>query len=130
VPTDGIIARALELVPIDEVSRWLASAPDPIAPFTERERAYAFSKSDPERRLAARLAAKRAARAALDPTLTLDDFEVVPARGGSPQLRLSEPAARRATERGVERALVSLTHGLTHAAALVLLVGSGHRGRR
>jgi phosphopantetheinyl transferase (holo-ACP synthase) len=128
--SDGIIARVLELVAIDEVSLWLAGAPDSFAPFGERERAYAFSKPDPARRLAARLAAKRAGRAALDPALTLDDFEVMPARGGPPRLRLSEPATRRARERGVGRVLLSLTHGLTHAAALVLLVNDGGRGQQ
>jgi phosphopantetheinyl transferase (holo-ACP synthase) len=126
---DGIIARALELVAIAEVAERLRAVPPRAAPFTQRERAYAFSKSDPERRLAARLAAKRAAQAALDPDLALEEFEVVPARGGPPQLLLSERAARRAGERGVERILLSLTHGLTHAAALVLLVGESARGR-
>ena len=129
MPGDGIIARALQLVAIAEVAENLRAVPTHAAPFTERERAYAFSKSDPDRRLAARLAAKRAARAALDPTLALEEFEVVPARGGPPQLLLSERAARRASERGVERILLSLTHGLTHAAALVLLVGEGAGGR-
>ena len=121
--TEGVIGRALELVAIAEVADLLRNASPAGRPFTDRERAYAYSKTDPERRLAARLAAKRAACAALDPALALQDFEIAPARGGPPQLVLSERAARRAEERGVARVLLSLTHGLTHAAALVLLVG-------
>jgi phosphopantetheinyl transferase (holo-ACP synthase) len=121
--SNGIIARALELVAIAEVAESFRSGQPSALPFTARERAYAFSKSDPERRLAARLAAKRAAQTALDPALALEDFEVAPARGGPPQLVLSQRAERRASERGVTRILLSLTHGLTHAAALVLLVG-------
>jgi holo-[acyl-carrier protein] synthase len=123
VLTDGILARALEVVAISEVAESLGGPDARGLPFTERERAYAFSKSDPARRLAARLAAKRAARQALDAALSLEDFEVAPARGGPPQLVLSPRAKARADQRGIARVLLSLTHGLTHAAALVLLVG-------
>ena len=56
---DGVIARALELVEVAEVDRLLASGRGP-AVFTPAEEAWARRRSDPERRLAARLAAKRA----------------------------------------------------------------------
>jgi holo-[acyl-carrier protein] synthase len=114
---DGILAEALEIVSIDEVAQ--LRSPDL---FTNREEAYARSKSDPERRLAARLAAKRAAARALGPGLTPSDFEVLPARGAPPQLRLSAAAAARLHALGASRVLVSLTHGRAHAAAAVLVV--------
>ncbi len=122
VPPDGVIARALEVVAIEEVAALLRDK-TPGLPFSEQERAYAQSKSDPERRLAARLAAKRAAVAAFGGGVREQDVEVAPARGGPPGLVLAPRAAARAAELGMSRALVSLTHGFTHAAAVVLLVG-------
>ena len=95
--------------------------------FSPRERAYAASKSDPERRLAARLAAKQAAVAALGGSLELRDVEIVRGRFGPPHLELSERGRARLAEIGGDRVLVSLTHGREHAAAAVLVLG-GSRG--
>ncbi len=108
------MARALEVVAIEE------AAVVPPETYSEAERHYARSKSDPVRRLAARLAAKRAAAGllGLDPA----EVEVLPARGAPPQLRLSARGEARLRELGARRALVSLTHGRTHAAAAVLLL--------
>jgi len=112
----GIVANALELLEIEEVGR--LSSPGEV--FTAAERAYAASKADPERRLAVRLAAKRAALRLLGSGLGFADVEVLPARGGPPSLRLSPRAAERLRALGATRTLVSLTHGRTHAAATVL----------
>ena len=120
---EGVIARALEIIEIDEVVRFLGT-PD-AACFSEGERAYAGSKSDPERRLAARLAAKRAAARLLGSPVTLADVEVVRDRPGPPRLRLSPPAQARLLALGAAEAMVSLTHERHHAAAAVLLL----RGR-
>ena len=92
--------------------------------FSPRERAYAASKSDPERRLAARLAAKLAAVSALGGGLELRDVEIVRGRVGPPRLELSERGRARLAELGAERVLVSLTHGREHAAAAVLVLGA------
>lgn len=115
----GIVARALEVLEIAAV------ADEPAGSFTHAERLYALSKSDPERRLAARLAAKRAAVRLLGPGAALSDIEVRPARGGPPSLALSDAAMARLRALGAERALVSLTHGRAHAAAVVVLLGPG-----
>jgi holo-[acyl-carrier protein] synthase len=115
----GVIASALELLEIDEVARLPAA--ERTAVFSERERAYAAARSDPERRLAARLAAKRAAVRVLGGGLEPADVEVTRARGGPPALALSERARARLQALGGARLLVSLTHGRTHAAASVLL---------
>lgn len=109
---------AREVVAIDEVGRLEVAT----RVFTAAERAYAASKSDPERRLAARLAAKRAAAALLGEGIEPADIEVLAARGGPPRLSLSARALERLRALGAERALVSLTHGRTHAAASVLLL--------
>jgi holo-[acyl-carrier protein] synthase len=120
---NGVIARASEVVAIDDVAAYMGDDAARRAVFTDAEQAYARSRRDPERRLAARLAAKLAARQALGEEVSLRDLEVTPARGGPPGLRLSGQAAVRARALGVARVLVSLTHGLTHAAAVVLLLG-------
>ena len=90
--------------------------------FSAGERAYAADKSDPERRLAARLAAKQAAVSALGGGLELRDVEIVRARGGPPRIELSARGLARLAEIGGHRVLVSLTHGREHAAAAVLVL--------
>jgi holo-[acyl-carrier-protein] synthase len=116
-PEDGVVAHALEVVEIAE-----AVALMPTGTFSQAERAYALSKSDPERRLAARLAAKRAALRALGGQLRLEDVEVLRSRGAAPVLRLSLAARGRLADIGAHELRVSLTHGQTHAAAVVLAV--------
>ena len=114
-----VLAHALEVVALDDV----AAAADGL--FTEGERAYARSKSDPQRRLAARLAAKRAAARALGGDVPLGEVEVRAGHGGPPTLRLSGRAAARLRELGGDFARVSLTHGVRHAAASVLVLRAG-----
>src|SRR5258706_12917172 len=77
---EGVVARAVEVIAIDEVARLLGT-PD-AACFSDGERAYAGSTVDPERRLAARLAAKRAASRLLGSPVTPADVEVVRDRTG------------------------------------------------
>jgi holo-[acyl-carrier protein] synthase len=121
---DGVAASALEVLAIDEVGALLAAGAGESV-FTPGELAYAAARADPERRLAARLAAKRAACRALGGGLTEAEVEVVRGEYGPPSLRLSDPARARMAALGAARALVSLTHERRHAAALVLLI----RGR-
>ena len=116
-PEDGVVAHALEVVEISEAADLI-----PTGIFSQAERAYALSKSDPERRLAARLAAKRAAVRALGGRLRLEDVEVLRSRGAPPSLRLSPAARARLAAIGAHSLRVSLTHGQTHAAAVVLAV--------
>jgi holo-[acyl-carrier protein] synthase len=113
---DEVVASGREILLIEEAARADASV------FTEAERAYAGSKSDPERRLAARLAAKLAAARLLGDGIEPADVEVRRLPGGPPTLALSPRAAARLQELGADRALVSLTHGRAHAAASVLLL--------
>jgi holo-[acyl-carrier protein] synthase len=120
-PTDGVVARALVVLEIDAVERLLAAGGN--GPFTDAELAYARSKSDPTRRLAARLAAKQAVREVLD--VAVESVEVVAGRGGPPTLRLLGSADARLHERGGARLLVSLTHERRHAAAVVLVLTAG-----
>ena len=115
-----MISETIEVLPIAEVSPLLAEGGT--GPFSEAELAYARDKSDPERRLAARLAAKRAAVRLLGAGVAEADVEVVRVPGGAPRLRLSERAQGALRKAGAGAILVSLTHGREHAAAAVLLV--------
>ena len=114
------MASAFALVEIDEVGRLRREGGSPA--FSAGEEAYAAARSDPERRLAARLAAKQAACSLLGGDTGLGDVEVVRGRYGPPVLRLSRRGAARLHELGARATLVSLTHERHHAAAVVLLL--------
>jgi holo-[acyl-carrier protein] synthase len=118
----GVVAAAVEVLALGDLG--LAQA-DGARPFTDAEEDYARSKRDPERRLLARLAAKRAACRVLGGDVRPEDVEVVRARYGAPSLRLSPRATARLQALGAERVLVSLTHERAHAAAAVLLLRAG-----
>lgn len=120
---EGVVASGTSLVEIAEVERILEqAAAGPLPPFSAAELAYAHDRSDPARRLAARLAAKRAAAAALGPGTEPADVEVYRDHYGPPSLRFHGRAVARLEAMGVGRTLVSLTHERTHAAAVVLLL--------
>jgi holo-[acyl-carrier-protein] synthase len=121
VSDDGVVASALEVLEIADALPFARAAPAD-SPFSDEERAYASAKTDPERRLAARLAAKRAALRLLGAALELRDVEVVRGRGGPPRLRLSPRAQERLAALGAGSTLVSLTHERRHAAAAVVFL--------
>jgi holo-[acyl-carrier protein] synthase len=113
------------VVAIAEVEPLLGGeGPQADGPFSPEELAYARAKRDPGRRLAARLAAKRAAARLLGEGFLPRDVEVRRGRFGPPRMVLSERAERRLAELGAERVLVSLTHGREHAAASVLMLSA------
>jgi len=114
------VASSVELVEVAEAEELLAAGG--AGPFSEGELLYARRRADPGRRLAARLAAKRAACRLLGGDVGEAEVEVVRGAYGPPALRLSAPARERMRALGASRALVSLTHERAHAAALVLLV--------
>ena len=118
---DGVVAGALEVLEIAEVGPMLASGDHP---FSEEELAFARARSDPERRLAARLAAKRAAVRLLGGDVSAADVAVARRAGSPPRLRLSPRAQERLRALGADDTLVSLTHERRHAAAAVLLLRS------
>jgi phosphopantetheinyl transferase (holo-ACP synthase) len=117
---DGVVASAVALVDVDEAEALLARD----APlWSAAELTYARARVDPARRLAARLAAKRAACRLLGPGIEERDVEVVRGEYGPPALRFSSLAATRLAALGADRALVSLTHERRRAAAMVVLLG-------
>ena len=117
------MASGVEIVEIQEAERLVASGGGGV--FTEGELRYARERVDPARRLAARLAAKRAACRLLGGDASEREVEVRRGAFGLPSLRLAGAAAARMRALGASRALVSLTHERSHAAALVVLVRDG-----
>jgi holo-[acyl-carrier protein] synthase len=93
--------------------------------YTARERAYASSKANFAERFAARFAAKEAGMKAIGTGWShgvgWQDFEVGNEPSGRPTLRLTGAALRIATELGVRRISISLTHTSEMAFAVVLL---------
>ena len=120
---DGVVASAVEVVEIAEAERMLAAGDE--GAFTTHELRYARERVDPGRRLAARLAAKRAACRLLGGESSEREVEVSRGEHGPPALHLSGAARDRLRALGAGRALVSLTHERAHAAALVVLVREG-----
>ena len=120
---DGVVASGVEVVDVEEAERLLAAGGGGV--FTDEELRYARDRVDPGRRLAARLAAKRAARRLLGGDAIERDVEVRRGAYGPPSLRLSGAAEERLRALGAARALVSLTHERSHAAALVVLLRAG-----
>jgi holo-[acyl-carrier protein] synthase len=90
--------------------------------FTAGERSYAAGLSDPAASLAARFAAKEAVMKALGVGLgafSWQDVEVVRAEGGRPSLVVTGAAADLASQQGVGKWVVSLTHTAALAEAVV-----------
>jgi holo-[acyl-carrier protein] synthase len=117
---DGVVASAVCIVALEEAETLLAAGGGSV--FSEGELAFARARSDPARRLAARLAAKRAALRLLGDGVLEREIEIVRGDYGPPRLRLSGRARERLAARGASHGLVSLTHERHHAAALVLLL--------
>lgn len=93
--------------------------------FTPAERAHCEQRRDPAERYAARFAAKEAVLKAMGLGLGAcrwHEIEVVRAVSGAPSLRLEGAAARAASERGIQRWLLTLTHTehLAEAVAVAL----------
>ncbi|MEO7711574.1 MAG: holo-ACP synthase [Gemmatimonadaceae bacterium] len=93
--------------------------------FTDGERAYAETHPEPARQLAARVAAKEAAFKALAGnalarSIGWRELEVVARANRSPLLLLHGRALDRATELGVVRIHLSITHTDLTAAAFVV----------
>ncbi len=93
--------------------------------YTSRERDYSLSKANSSERLAARFAAKEAGMKAIGTGwrrgVTWRDFEVINEPSGRPTLQMSGVALQVASNMGVARISLSLTHTATLAFATVLL---------
>jgi holo-[acyl-carrier protein] synthase len=122
-----IVGIGIDLVEIERMKHLLERKGDRVLNrlFTSGERDYAATHPEPARQLAARAAAKEAAFKALSGNdlaraIGWRELEVVSRHHQTPVLLLHGRAAERATEMGVTRVHLSLTHTATTAAAFVI----------
>jgi holo-[acyl-carrier protein] synthase len=122
-----IVGIGIDLVEIARMQHLLDRKGDRVLNrlFTSGERDYAATHPEPARQLAARAAAKEAAFKALSGNdlaraIGWRELEVVSRHHQTPVLLLHGRAAQRATEMGVTRVHLSLTHTATTAAAFVI----------
>lgn len=126
-----IVGIGIDMVEIERMRRLLDRKGERALErmFTAGERAYAHTHPEPERQLAARAAAKEAAYKALAGndlarSIGWREMEVVSTRGHAPVLLLHGRAQSRATELGVIRVHLSITH-TEHMAAAYVVAESG-----
>jgi holo-[acyl-carrier protein] synthase len=121
-----VVGIGTDLVDVERMRRVLARTPSfAERVFTEGERALAETRRDPAPALAVRFAAKEAVLKAFGVGLgaaPMGAIEVVRADSGEPAIELHAAAAALATERGVTRILLSLTHTDQLAHAMVVAV--------
>ena len=122
-----IVGIGIDLVEVERMQRLLDRKGERALNrlFTPGERSYAATHPEPARQLAARVAAKEAAFKALSGNdlaraIGWRELEVVSHKGRSPVLLLHGRARERATELGLSRVLLTMTHSETVAAAFVV----------
>jgi len=127
-----IVGLGIDLVDIARIERMIERKGERMLArlFTEAERAYCSRMRFPAKHFAVRLAAKEAGFKALSGTMAAReigwlDMEVVTDTHGRPALLLHGRAAARATELGVVRTHLSLTHSDASAGAVVILEADG-----
>lgn len=122
-----IVGVGMDLVEIARVRRLLGKGDRAVRRlFTAGEAAYALARSDPALHFAARVAAKEAAFKALAGSararaIGWRELEVVNDWDGRPTVELHGIAAERASELGVSRLWLTLSHSGGMAAAVVVL---------
>ena len=122
-----IVGIGMDMVEVERMRRLLERKGERALTrlFTLGELAYARTHPEPERQLAARVAAKEAAYKALSGNdlanaIGWRELEVVSQRGQAPVLVLHGRAQTRAIELGVYRVHLSITHTEHTAAAYVV----------
>ena len=122
-----IVGVGVDLVDVARMRRLLDGKGERVLErlFTSGERDYAATHPEPARQLAARAAAKEAGFKALAGNdlaraIGWRELEVVSRHHQAPVLLLHGRAAERASELGVVRVHLSLTHTDTTAAAFVI----------
>jgi len=122
----AILGVGLQLVDTPRFERLLARRGERLLArvYSDGERAYAARRTRGHESLGVRLAAKLAARRLLGGGLALREIEIVRRRGEAPTLHFHGRAAARAEGRGVQRAVVTLTHDPAWCVGQVVLEGT------
>ncbi len=127
-----VVAIGADLVDIDRLRDVMARTPGfAERVFTADERAYCDRRNDPAERYAVRFAAKEAVLKALGTGLGGGDFtdiEVLRLPSGKPELRVEGRAAVKATELGIERWLITMSHSDHVAQVFVAGLGPTQEG--
>ena len=125
----SVVALGLDLVEVSRIRDLLERHGERFKErmFSEGERAYCEANADAAIHYAARFAAKEAVAKALGTGFAegvgWSDIEVLRAENGCPSIVLHAGAKARATELGIEKVLVTLTHTKETAAASVVALG-------
>ena len=123
----GVVGLGLDLVEVERLAAVIERQGERFLRrvFTDGEREYCATKSEPAVFYAARFAAKEAVAKAfgtgIGNSIGWLDIEVVRNAAGAPEVRLAGKGAAFAADRGVARILLSLTHTRVMAAASVVL---------
>lgn len=131
VPTTlNVLAHGIDLIEVDRIAGMVKRHGDHFLQrvFTEHERNYAKGSKRCTEHLAARFAAKEAVMKALGTGwrngIAWTDIEVVSLDSGAPTVSLHGQAQRIASQLGIQRWLVSLTHTQHSAMASVTAAGN------
>lgn len=125
----SVIGIGVDFVEVERIEHSLARFSDRFLHrvFTDGEIEYSMSMKFPARHLAARFAAKEAVSKAfgtgIGKAMGWRDIDVRKKESGEPYLVLSSGAQELAKERGVNQALITLSHTDHHAMAMVVLEG-------
>jgi holo-[acyl-carrier protein] synthase len=123
-----ILGLGVDIVEIDRMRHMIETTGERLIQriFTTGEARYALSHAEPSMHFAARAAAKEATYKALSGNqlaraVGWREIEVCLREDGAPYLELHGRAKERATELGVVRMMISLTHSKVAAVAVVVL---------
>lgn len=124
-----IIGTGIDVVEIARVEYIMKKWPEKFKEkiFHPDEIAYCDSKAHPFQHYAARLAAKEAVGKAfgtgLGAYINWKDIVIEHGKMGEPSVRLSPRGKKLATEKGVSKILISISHTNSFALAHVILIG-------
>jgi holo-[acyl-carrier protein] synthase len=125
-----VLAHGIDIVEVSRIAEMVREHGERFLDrcFTPAERAYSESGKRSDERLAARFAAKEAVLKALGTGwrsgIAWTDVEVVSLPTGQPEIRLHAKAAEIATELGIGRWLLSMSHTAEYAAASAIGLGA------
>lgn len=128
------IFQGIDLVPVSKIKEIMTRRPGFAEEiFTAGEREYCLARPNPYIHFAGRFAAKEACLKALGVGLSgsgidgsLREIEVVPARGGKPELSVGGWAAKIGSRKNINQVTLSISHTGDLAVASVILSAEGH----
>jgi holo-[acyl-carrier protein] synthase len=123
------IFQGIDLVPVSKIKEIMLRRPEFAEEiFSAGEREYCLARPDPYIHFAGRFAAKEACLKALGTGLSgngidgsLKEIEVVPGRGGRPELSVGGWAAKVGNRKKINQFTVSISHSGGFALASVIL---------